>query len=80
MATRLKMVCTEKTVRKHWSADKKFIDGVKLGVVSSGSEENKSFFDSTPSGSIEFGTINHEAAAEFEPGTEYYVTIERAGA
>ena len=35
--------------------------------------ENSKFFRFTPSGKIEMGTINREAAAQFAPGAEYYV-------
>jgi hypothetical protein len=35
--------------------------------------ENSKFWAATPSGTIELGTINEEAAAIFELGKEYYV-------
>lgn len=78
MATRLKVVCTELTQRVHWDKSKGFIGGVKMSPVTGSSEENKQFFEATPTGSIEFGTINEAALAEFQPGIEYYITIERA--
>lgn len=77
MATRLKVICNELTKRVHWDKSKGFLGGVKLSPVSSGSDENKRFFEATPTGSMEFGTVNQDALAEFEPGAEYYVTIER---
>lgn len=46
---------------------------VKLYPVSSGSEENKSFFKYTPCGEIVLGTTNADAADKFELGKEYYV-------
>ena len=46
---------------------------IKLWPVTSGSEENEKFFNLTPSGHIELGTINPEAAKQFEVGKEYYV-------
>jgi hypothetical protein len=78
MATRLKVVCSEKRTRKHWDAKKGLLGGVTLNPVTGTSEENKSFFDATPSGEIKFDTVNGDALAEFEPGVEYYVTIEKA--
>ena len=48
----------------------------KLQAVSSGSEENKAFFKWTPSGSIQLGTLNPAAAAQFVPGKEFYVDFE----
>jgi len=35
--------------------------------------ENKKFWDATPSGEIKLGTVNPEAAQEFELGQEYYI-------
>jgi hypothetical protein len=78
MATRLKVVCSEKRVRKHWDSKKGLLGGVILAPVTGSSPENQSFFEATPSGRIEFDTINEGALAEFEPGVSYYVTIERA--
>lgn len=78
MATRLKVICSEKRTRAHWDKSKGQLGGVILAPVSGGSDENKSFFEATPSGRIEFDTINAAALAEFEPGVEYYVTIEKA--
>jgi hypothetical protein len=46
---------------------------VKLQPVSSGSEENKKFYEATPSGSIDLGTINEEALKQFVIGREFYV-------
>jgi hypothetical protein len=55
----------------------KFMDGlgsvVELTPVINGSDENKEFYKWTPSGRIELGTINEEAAKQFEIGKEYYV-------
>jgi len=44
----------------------------------SGSPENESFFKFTPWGSIEIGTINMAALAQFERGAEFYVDFIRA--
>ena len=46
---------------------------IELFPVSSGTEENKAFFASTPSGRIELGVVNLDAAKEFELNKEYYV-------
>ncbi|AOY88635.1 hypothetical protein BKP64_10895 [Marinobacter salinus] len=58
----------------------KFDNGnsVKLSPVTSGSEENESFFHYTPFGTIEIGTINENAAADFTPGAEFYVDFTKA--
>lgn len=49
---------------------------VKLSPVSGGSEENKAFWAASPSGSIELGCANLEAAAHFELGQEVYVDFQ----
>lgn len=48
---------------------------VKLMPVYSSdpNHENKKFWDATPTGAIEIGCANLEAAAQFELGKEYYV-------
>lgn len=40
-------------------------------------EQIKAFFAATPSGNLEFGTINQEASELFEPGALYRITLER---
>ena len=41
-------------------------------------DENSKFFRYTPSGVVELGTINDEAAKEFEIGKEYYLEFTKA--
>ena len=53
---------------------------VKLQPVTSGSDENKQFYRWTPGGSIHLATINPEAAAQFEPGKEFYIDFTPADA
>lgn len=46
---------------------------VVLAPVSSGSEENKKFWQYTPGGLIKLNTINTEALSRFTPGKEFYI-------
>ena len=46
---------------------------VTLGAVTGGSEENKAFWKSTPSGQITLTITNPDAYAQFLPGMEFYV-------
>jgi hypothetical protein len=46
---------------------------VELVAVTSGSDENKSFWQYTPAGNIKLSVVNEAAAAQFQPGQEYYV-------
>lgn len=41
--------------------------------VYAGSEENKKFFEATPSGHIKLYVVNREALDQFSQGAEYYV-------
>lgn len=77
---RCKFVCqsiTRSMSSKYNEATGKYetapLDTANLYVVTSGSEENKKFFASTPSGELKVGlhSVDH-----FEVGKEYYVEIE----
>ena len=50
-----------------------------LNPVMSGSKENESFYNYSPWGQIELGTVNVEAVKQFEVGKEYYVDFTEAG-
>lgn len=54
------------------------VHDIKLGPVTSGSDENKAFYASTPSGTLELNTINKEAADQFMLNGEYYIDFTRA--
>lgn len=51
---------------------------VQLQPVINGSPENEKFFKWTPSGSIQIGTLNPEASAQFAPGDQFYVDFTKA--
>lgn len=70
---RCKMMCVEKGVTAYGPGDENKNAKIVLSPVTGGSEENKKFFKWTPSGRIELGVVNAEAAALFEPGKEYYI-------
>jgi len=69
--TRCKFECVSVTKRKGWSGHAVLHDS-EFQVVSSGSEENKAFFASTPSGKLNVGSI---APDLFEVGKAYYLDI-----
>ena len=61
---------------KHWDKSKGEVQTIKLTPVMGapgGTDENSRFFDATPSGRIELGTVNEDAAKAFELGKAYYV-------
>ena len=46
---------------------------IKLHPVTSGSDENKAFYEATPSGSIDIGVVPEAVAERFAIGQEFYV-------
>lgn len=69
---RAKFTCTHKSSATG-------IAQVSMMPVYSGSEENKAFFDATPSGSVSMGILRPEAAEFFEVGKSYYLDFTPAG-
>lgn len=61
------------SIDRQLSYEGKELQTIKLSPVTTGSEENKQFYAYTPSGHIDLGTVNAEAAQQFELGKEYYV-------
>lgn len=53
------------------------VDVILYPVVGD-SEENKKFYKYTPSGNILLSTVNADAAAQFQPGAEFYVDFTEA--
>lgn len=51
---------------------------VSMAPVIGGSDENKSWSQYTPSGKLEMYITNPDAYNQFEPGDEFYVTLEKA--
>lgn len=68
-STRAKFKCTSVTKSTGWG-DIKFLYNAKFNVVGGNNEENKVFFASTPTGTIDIGTIKED---HFEVGKEYFV-------
>ncbi len=53
---------------------------LKLSVVSSGSDENKRFFQSTPTGSLELSMVSPDTWGHFKLNGEYYLDFTPADA
>lgn len=51
---------------------------IMLSPVTSGSDENKAFYQSTPSGEIKLTTVNPDVGNYFELNGEYYVDFTKA--
>ncbi len=75
MVVRAKLKCSGITKRVHWSKPGEFIYHAEFGVVSGDTEENKRFFEATPGGKLELGTLRDDF---FEVGKTYYIDITEA--
>lgn len=73
MTVRAKFKVQSVTMTAHWQKDKGHLGTVKLHPVTGDSPENKAFYEATPGGSIDIGTINKEALELFQIGREFYV-------
>ena len=67
---RAKFTCTAIEKSLHWDRSKGNLYKAKFAVVTANSDENKSFFDATPSGTIEMSTIKED---HFEVGKNYFI-------
>ncbi len=74
---RAKFVCNSVTKFKSGWGDHPIHYNYVFAAVTSGSEENKSFFASTPSGKVELSALSAEL---FEIGKEYYLDFTPAPA
>ena len=79
MATRAKVTCTGVRKYRGWGGNPApmFYEVTFTPVTGDTSEENKSFFASTPSGEIKLSTIRED---HFEPGKTYYLDFTEAPA
>lgn len=66
MTVRAKFRCNEKNQNESGYS-------LVFWPVTAGSPENDAFYRYTPAGKLEMSTINHDAAAGFEVGKEYYL-------
>lgn len=77
--TRAKVICTGVRKYRGWGSQPApiFYEAEFTPVTGDGSEENKSFFASTPGGNIKLSTIRED---HFEPGKSYYLDFTEAPA
>lgn len=77
MSVRAKFKVNE--ITEHAYGDKR-MKTIKLQPVYSNVEgsENKAFWEASPNGEIRLGTINMQAAEQFELNAEYYIDFTRA--
>lgn len=70
MMVRAKFTCTSVRKYKGWNGTPPFLYEYEFQAVTGSSEENKSFFASTPSGSLKMGAVRDDL---FAPGQDYYL-------
>lgn len=66
---RAKFECQSVSKRKVWPGTP-FVYDATLTAIRGGSEEDESFFEATPAGTIQLSTIKDGL---FDPGSSYYV-------
>ena len=72
---RCKFKCVSVTKHTSWNRDKTgFLYDAEFQPVTSGSEENKAFYEATPAGSLKLATYTYKED-HFQPGVEYYIDI-----
>lgn len=70
---RTKFLCTSVTKSMNWNSNRDqfpFLYTYRFQVVNGNTDENKVFFASTPTGTVEIGALNAEL---FEPNKEYFL-------
>jgi hypothetical protein len=78
MAVRLKFQLQRYQSTLAWNDRTKELRTLYFTPVTGGSNENKEYYDATPSGEFQFGTINRAAWEQFQIGKSYYFTVESA--
>lgn len=73
MTVRAKFKVQSITQSAGWGASPVRVFTVRLTPVVGGSEENKSFYAATPTGSIELGCTNEGVGEQFAIGQDFYV-------
>lgn len=76
MSIRCKFSVWSKTENHFTKGDNTF--NIILQAVYGDTEENKKFWEFTPTGRLELTTINKAAADQLEQGKEYYIDITSA--
>ena len=73
----------QKDPSKGWADDNIEVEmkTIKMSPVgyNSDNNENSKFWDASPMGKLELGTINPEASKQFKLGKEYYLDFTEAG-
>lgn len=60
---------------KTWMSGDKKVANLEFGIVCGTDEENKKFFEWTPFGKMELGTVNQAVLDSLDLNQEYYVII-----
>lgn len=76
MSVRAKLTCNSVHEGKTW--DNKPSWTILMQAAYDGSEENKTFFASTPGASLVLYTVSEDAAKQFTEGKSYYLDFTEA--
>lgn len=73
MKTRAKFICQSLNISKYAGGESHSVILTPVTPYNSEGQENKSFWDATPTGEIKLTITNKEAVKLFEPGKKYYI-------
>lgn len=73
MNTRSKFICQSVMNTKYAGGESHTVILTPVTPYNSDGEENKTFWDATPSGEIKLTITNKSAVDVFQPGKKYYV-------
>ena len=76
MAVRAKFTVTKVAKVKYGASGLGY--EVTMQPVTSGSDEDKAFWQATPSGQLQMMVLNPAAGEQFEPGDTYYLDFTKA--
>lgn len=79
-AMRAKFKVTSITQQAHWGKPGASLYTLALQPVTSGSDENKRFYEATPGGEIKLSVVSEEIGKRFPIGKEVYVDFTLADA
>lgn len=70
---RAKFKISSITQTAHWNKPGALLYSLTMSPVTSGSDENRRFFEATPGGEIKLSVVSAEVGAQFPVGMEVYV-------
>lgn len=78
MAVRAKFIVSKVAKMRTHNTQSPLGYEVTMHPVTGGSDEDKAFWQATPSGELRMSVLNPDAGQQFEPGDAYYLDFTKA--